>query len=345
MRFDKGGRGLFLELKMPSRFERCVYNGSRFEYNILRDMNEFCEKTFLKLGDETYRVTCVTSSQTFTIKVSPEDIDAIMPLNLKSQYSRNNLRILIWAGRKSLSLSRYIMEGFDLREDLEKLYVRHINGDTTDFRRNNLAWSLSTSGRIITPENPNHQCSLGRKIVLKWKGMRLLFLEQEEADAALKKLEAGESPSMIIQTGRQRFTDWNHVAGDSSTDWAMWLRPRRQEISEIKEWLNQVRKPYPFEDEYLRRIITEGIKFIGTPECKLFAVGVAMWMDRKTQMESPLPEHARGRLKQINALVKRYSFRDPFEDFTEEYIRIYENYAYVQMPEVRASFSLTNEVE
>lgn len=295
--------------------------------------------------EDSSKILVRESGPFFVIIVSNEDIDAVMPLNLKSQFSKGNERCLIWADKRSLSLTRFIKEGCDPRDDMAKLYVRHLNGDTMDFRRDNLAWSLGKSGRIITPEVGDRH-DLERKKLLEWQGHRLLFLTDEEREDARKRLEAGESVFNILQTGRQRFRrDTLYIAGESAADWARWLRGRHKEISEIREWLLDIRPPRPFEDPQFKAMMMEAWKFADTEDCRMLAQCIAMWMDRKTQATPVLEPDDYGGLRRVNVLAKNYTYRDPFDDFQELFSEFYKNKATPEMPVVKASFSLESEVE
>lgn len=296
-----------------------------------------------------YKVRIDTGSKNFVIIVDGEDLEAIIPLDIKTQLANGKQRAVIWADRKSLSLSRYIMEDANPRSDAAKLYVRHMNENTLDFRRKNLVWSLGSSGRIITPdEGDRHE--LERKVVLKWKGFRLLFLTKDEAEAAKLRLDAGESPYNILQTGRERTRALSDAGGASVADWAIWLRQQQREMAEVRAWQTDMRNPYPFEDEYLRRILDRGWTQFGTENARLLAIGLGMWMDRKAQDEPVLalnhpglPQH------RINALLKCIDFNDgygdPFEDWSEEFSDSYTTWAYAEMPQPKASFSLESEVD
>jgi hypothetical protein len=301
-------------------------------------------KRVIPYGPDGYKVAIDSGRKTLVIIISPEDLEAIIPLDIKSQVSRGKERALIWAQRKSLSLSRYIMEEAEPRSDMDKLYVRHKNDNTLDFRRNNLVWSLGPSGRIITPEvGDRHE--LERKVVLKWKGFRLLFLTQEEADAAKKRLDEGESPYNILQTGRKRNRSLSDVGGASMADWAIWLRQRQLEMQEIRAWMTGMRDPRPHEDEYLRRVLDRGWTQFGTENARLLAVGVAEWMNREAQAEPVLlPDDPGYGGHRATIIAKALVFNDPLEDFSEEFTEAYTKWAYPEMPNVKASFSLESEV-
>jgi hypothetical protein len=305
----------------------------------------FNTKRVIPYGPDGYKVAIDHGKKTTVIIISREDLEAIIPLDIKTQVSRGKERALIWAQRKSLSLGRYILEEAEPREDMAKLYVRHRNENTLDFRRGNLVWSLGPSGRIVTPEVGDRR-ELQRKVVLKWKGFRLLFLTKEEAEAAKKRLDEGESPYNILQTGRKRNRSLSEVGGPSIADWAIWLRQRQIEMSDIRAWMTGVREPRPHEDEYLRRILDRGWTQFGTESARLLAVGVAEWMNREAQSEPVLPLDNPGYgTHRSTVIAKALTFHDPFEDFTELFSETYANWAYPEMPQVKASFSLKSEVD
>jgi hypothetical protein len=274
-------------------------------------------KRVLPYGPEAFKVQVETRRKLIVAIFSSEDLEGILPLDIRSQFVNKKERLLIWAGRKSMALSRYILESFDPIENSEKFYVRHKNENNLDFRRENLCWSTSSSGKIRPKKRDNLN---PRKVVLVWNGHRLLFNDQQEADEAHERLKNGEFVHNIFQTARKRKRPMTEVSGGSTSDWAIWLRQRQIELCEVKEWINNERKPYPFEDEYLRRILSEGWRQFGTDKTRLLAVGLAMWMDRKTQSIPDDPNFKPGSNDhRLCVIMRATTFTDPFEDFQEEF--------------------------
>lgn len=288
-------------------------------------------------------MTVETRTQTFVLLVSSEDLEALEPLDLRCQYNAGSPRCRVWAGSKSLGLGRYIKESADPRPDMHGLYVRHANGDTMDYRRENLAWSTSRSGQVRLPEHGKAE-GRERPYCLDWKGWRMLFASREDLDEAKERLAAGADPRTIVQTGRRRNRSGWDVAGKSAAEWAMWLRARTKELSEAREWLTGARPARPYEDAHLRRMFYAGWQKYGTEECKLLAVALAAWLDRRAQDCPDLPEHDPGNKRRALALLKGTTMRDPFEDLGAEPYEFYDEHAHLEMPQVKASFSLESGV-
>lgn len=299
------------------------------------------DKTAEAYLEGSHRIVVDNGSQVFAIIVSDEDLEAVMPLCLKAQSSRDKLRVIVWAGRKSLSLCRYVQEAAAPVEEMGRLFVRHVNGDPMDFRRENLAWSVGSSGKIAPPKEDEDERE--RPFCVNWKRRRLLFARKEEAEAARDRLAKGEPPESIVQTGRKRMRFASTVAGANVAEWAIWLRMRPRELAEMREWMVGARLPEPWEDESMRRMAEEGWRGFGTEDCRLLALSVAEWMDRKAQAVEEVDEERRDD-RRLLALLKGTTMRDPFEDFDEPFHWLYKNHAALEMPVSRTSFSPESEV-
>lgn len=287
-------------------------------------------------GSGAFKVQIETRKKVVVAIFSEEDLESILPLDIRSQMVNNKERLLVWAGNKSMALSRYILEAVKPVENSEKLYVKHLNENCLDFRHENLHWSRNSSGKPKSPKNNRRP----KKIVLKWNGHRLLFNTEEESEEALERLKNGELIHNIHQTARRRRRPMTEVSGSSTSDWAIWLRQRQIELCEVREWIGNERIPHPFEDENLRRILIEGWKQFGTDQTRLLAIGLAMWMDRKTQSlldDSKIKPGLSD--NQFCVMMRATNFTDPFEDFQDEFFRAQEKWGQVKMPNPKTSFS------